>query len=91
MTEKKHFDIHVKGRVQNVGFRAFTLKKAREANVTGYVKNMTDGSVYIEAEGSREALDIFFTEVRQGPRWSRVEDFQANEAPLDGYDSFEIR
>lgn len=87
----KHYDIEITGRVQNVGFRAFTQKKARETGVNGFVKNMPDGSVYVEAEGTEEQLERFIPEIRQGPRWARVDNVKMNESPVDGYSSFEVR
>ena len=48
-----------KGRVQGVGYRYFVTDCARETGVTGFVKNMPDGSVTIVAEGSDVALDQF--------------------------------
>jgi len=48
-----------RGRVQAVGYRYFVTASAREAGVSGFVKNMPDGSVLIVAKGGREALDVF--------------------------------
>jgi acylphosphatase len=48
-----------KGRVQGVGYRYFVTDCARETGVSGYVKNMPDGSVTIVAEGDDDALDTF--------------------------------
>jgi acylphosphatase len=48
-----------KGRVQGVGYRYFVTDCARETGVSGFVKNMPDGSVTIVAEGSDAALDQF--------------------------------
>ena len=48
-----------KGRVQGVGYRYFVTDCARETGVSGFVKNMPDGSVTIVAEGSNDALDTF--------------------------------
>ena len=56
---KKAAIITVSGRVQNVGFRFNTLKAAKKNDIYGIVKNLHDGSVYIEAEGEEENLDQF--------------------------------
>ena len=40
-----------KGRVQQVGFRVFVRNSARDCGVTGWVKNMSDGSVTMELQG----------------------------------------
>ncbi|MBU3926440.1 MAG: acylphosphatase, partial [Bacteroidetes bacterium] len=47
------------GKVQGVGFRFYTQRKAQELNLTGWVKNQRDGTVYVEAEGENQAVDTF--------------------------------
>jgi acylphosphatase len=67
MPEKKLLKIHVKGRVQGVGFRWSTVREAKMAGIKGFVRNMSDGSVYIEAEGSAEQLCKFVEWCKRGP------------------------
>ena len=45
------------GRVQGVGFRMYVQQQATELDMTGWVKNMDDGSVTMEIQGSQEAVD----------------------------------
>jgi acylphosphatase len=52
------------GRVQGVGYRYFVTGCARETGVSGFVKNMPDGSVTIVAEGSDDALEKFVRMVK---------------------------
>ena len=52
----KAFKATVSGKVQGVWFRDFTRKEATNLNVVGWVKNMPDGTVYLEAEGEEEQL-----------------------------------
>ena len=59
--------VHITGVVQGVGYRYFVVRKARERNVTGWVKNRPDGSVDIEAVGERPQLEEFLRMVRIGP------------------------
>ncbi len=87
----KHLNITVKGKVQNVGFRHFTNKRANELNVKGFVKNLPNGDVYIEAEEEENILNTFIDLVRQGPTWARVDDISLQEAPPDGFEDFTIR
>lgn len=53
--------VHFSGRVQGVGFRYETLQIAKGFEVTGFVKNLPDGRVQLEAEGE-EAEVIAFVE-----------------------------
>ncbi len=72
MAAKMH--VVVIGMVQGVGFRYFTFKKARELGLKGFVKNLPDGTVEIEASGEREELEELLQAVRQGPRSAVVND-----------------
>ncbi len=83
--------ITISGRVQNVGFRFHTHDKAREIGITGLVKNQTDGTVYIEAEGVEEKLNRFILWCHQGPTWATVTNVDVVEQPVRGYTSFSIQ
>jgi len=87
---QKAFQIRVYGRVQGVGFRYFTRSKAHETGVNGFVKNMPDGSVYIEAEGDESALEMFTFWCRRGPGWASVTRFEMLPQPATGFETFEI-
>lgn len=63
----------VDGRVQGVGFRAFTEHVARVGRLRGFVRNRPDGSVEIEAEGDVGALQAFERAIRSGPPGARVD------------------
>ncbi|MFX1392389.1 MAG: acylphosphatase [Promethearchaeota archaeon] len=69
----KRIIINVYGLVQGVFFRYATRKVARKLDLTGYVKNMPDGSVYIEAEGPEEKLRELLEFSKQGPKHAHVE------------------
>ncbi len=58
-------DVHFSGHVQGVGFRYSTLQVAKEFAVTGEVKNLADGRVYVRAEGERAEVEAFIEEVRR--------------------------
>ena len=59
--------------VQGVFFRQTTRKVARRLGLTGFVKNMPDGSVYIEAEGSEDKLYELLDFAKKGPEYARVD------------------
>ena len=67
MENKLLYKIQVTGKVQGVGFRWSAAIEARSLGITGFVKNLPDGNVYIEAEGSIEQLNTFVEWCRQGP------------------------
>ncbi len=87
----KAVQIIVRGKVQGVGFRYYTQKKALEFDVKGFVKNQPDGSVYIEAEGKSIDLETFVDWCRKGPMWSKVREFTISDIPVSGLTIFEIR
>lgn len=52
------------GRVQGVGFRAQTIGVAKGFEVSGFVKNLVDGRVHLQAEGKEEEVREFFEELK---------------------------
>ncbi|MBS1582280.1 MAG: acylphosphatase [Bacteroidetes bacterium] len=89
--ERLHFDIRVTGKVQGVWYRKSAVQEAWQLGITGYAMNLDDGSVRIEAEGTREALDRFVAWCRVGPPRAKIADVQVNEGPLTGFPVFETR
>jgi acylphosphatase len=70
MSEAEVIRLHaiVKGRVQGVGFRAFTQRYAVLYNLTGWVRNRWNGTVEVVAEGLRPDVSKFITAIQRGPR-----------------------
>ncbi len=66
--------VSVKGRVQNVGFRAHVEHSARQLGLTGWVRNVGYDTVEAVAEGQRSTLDRFIETVKTGPRGSQVDE-----------------
>ena len=91
MKKKLSYHISVHGRVQGVGFRYWAQKTADSIGVKGFVKNMVDGSVFIEAEGTEIELSKFVSRCKVGPGWSHVERVEVEEFPTRGYDKFRIK
>jgi acylphosphatase len=92
MTGGKRVTCVVAGRVQGVGFRAFTLAQAKMLGLTGRVRNGSDGrTVELTVEGDADRVEQFLREVEQGPPLAHVE--QIRTTALDGpahYKTFEI-
>ena len=88
----ERISLRIAGRVQGVGFRNFTQRKARQIGVSGWVRNESDGSVHVEAEGPRSALEDLQEALQEGPRAARVEDVSANWQEATGeFDGFSVR
>ena len=60
-----HKDVWFGGRVQGVGFRFQTLQVARGFEVTGRVRNLNDGRVFLQVEGAEREVSAFVEEVRR--------------------------
>ena len=87
---KRHLSILVSGRVQGVFYRASAKTKADELGIVGFVQNLPDGNVYIEAEGLEEKLDLFTAWCSEGPPRAQVERVEIKEDELRNFTSFGI-
>ena len=65
MSEVNHETVYFTGRVQGVGFRYTALQVAKEFEVAGWVKNLTDGRVQLEAEGAPQTVKAFITALEE--------------------------
>lgn len=78
-TSIKHLNIRIYGQVQGVLFRDSAAQKASELGVRGFVRNESDGSILIEAEGSPENLNAFLNWCQDGPPLAEVERVEQEE------------
>ncbi len=85
---RRHFII--KGRVQGVGFRYRAYHAAEHCGVTGWVRNLYDGSVEMETEGEPADIEEMFAFIERGP-FIEIEDLEEKEIPVQGSASFEYR
>lgn len=89
MNEEVH--IFVSGRVQGVFFRDYTKRRAKKLNIDGWVKNLVGGSVEIVAQGSKEKLEQFVKEIKNGSLLSKVEKVNLEwRKSREIFDSFEM-
>jgi acylphosphatase len=81
----------ISGRVQGVGFRYFAERAAARLNLSGYVRNCSDGTVEVYAIGDVSALEAFKIQLAEGPRSARVMGVdESEEAVNEQYRTFMI-
>ena len=87
-----HLKIRVEGRVQGVFFRVSTQRQALKLALTGFVRNETDGSVYIEVEGEQEKLDQLSQWIKLGgPPRGEVFNIECDRGDVQNFKGFVIR
>jgi acylphosphatase len=91
MSEVHHATVFFTGRVQGVGFRYQTLQVAKGFEVSGFVQNLPDGRVQLEAEGGRAEVREFIVAVQERMEGyiRKVEQTEAQRAPH--FQGFSIR
>lgn len=65
--------IIVTGRVQGVGFRYHAMNLAMEYHLTGWVRNMSNGGVEMEVQGTQEQVEMFVRNLDTGTNWIRID------------------
>ena len=91
--EKVRAHVWVKGRVQNVGFRAHVEYSARQmSGLTGWVRNVGYDMVEAIAEGERPTVEKFIQMMKDGPRGSRVDESKVEwEEPTGEFAQFGVK
>lgn len=88
--ERQH--LFITGHVQGVGYRAFAAARARALGVTGWVRNLPDGSVEAMCEGPPEVLLRLRAELEKGPALADVESIDCVTGAVTGeFSDFTIR
>ena len=84
----------VRGKVQGVGFRAWTQHQAQLHGLVGFVRNLRDGSVEAVASGPADLVAVFVKALDEGPRFARVEAVDIEDAQAgdlaSGVSAFEV-
>ena len=88
--QKKCLQITVKGKVQGVSYRAATKAVADQLGVRGYIKNLDNGDVFMEAEADKLTMDMFLDWCREGPEKADITLVDTHEAEIKNYRNFEI-
>ncbi len=82
----------VSGKVQGVSFRWYTAQEARRLGIMGYARNLDDGRVEVQAEGSNEALEALLQFLHTGSPGSSVRRVSAQWLDAgEPFSDFEIR
>ncbi len=87
----RHYNIKIKGKVQRVSYRFNAQAKAHQFDLTGFVKNMPDGSVYTEVEGLEENINKFIEWCYVGPRLAAVSEVVPEESEVIGFQTYEVK
>lgn len=94
MPESRTAHVLIHGRVQGVGFRAWTQHQAELHGLRGWVCNRRDGSVEAVFSGPGDLVEATLKACGQGPRGSmveRVEPVEDGEAAIGPFERFEVR
>lgn len=84
--------VNVKGIVQGVNFRFYTLQSALNLNVTGWVRNLPDGSVQGCFEGEETDVNALIAWCRTGPDSARVDEVVVDREEFQGeFDGFVVK
>lgn len=84
---RRHFIFH--GCVQGVGFRYTACYTARNYGISGWVRNLDDGSVEMEAEGRPIDIDSLIDSL-ENLKWGSVDCIESKDIPVHGDYGFEI-
>ena len=84
MSNRSAFHAVVYGLVQGVNYRYFVQRHAEAIGLTGYAKNLDDGSVEVFVEGEKEKLAQLIAKLKVGPRAARVEGVEVEWGEYSG-------
>lgn len=91
MKNQQRIHVVISGNVQGVNFRYYTMQEANRLNVTGWVRNRTDGTVEVLAEGETDALEALHQFLHRGSPAARVKQVNIEwKTPTGEYSDFEI-
>lgn len=92
MEQLKRYKAVLTGNVQGVGLRVFAKEQATNLGVTGWIKNMPDGTVNLEMQGNQEAIDKLTAVIKKGNFIIKVETMDIEEiATVDKDEAFVIK
>lgn len=79
--DRKRIHAKVYGRVQGVAFREYTKREALRLGLSGWVKNLSEGTVEVMFEGTEAQTDALISWLANGSPYSHVSRIEYNEEP----------
>ena len=83
-------DLVIQGRVQGVGYRYSAKMKAESLGIIGSVQNLSDGSVFVTAQGEKEAMDNFVRWCYKGPPSAIVRNIERVQGKTEEFSEFRL-
>ena len=83
-------DLVIEGMVQGVGYRYSTKMKAESLGIRGSVKNLRDGSVFVTAQGEKEAMENFVRWCYKGPPGAIVSNIIKIQGKTGEFSEFKV-
>jgi acylphosphatase len=91
MSKPVAYRVAISGRVQGVGFRDATRRRALQLGLLGWVRNDDDGTVLVHAEGPETAVLELVAFLHDGPRGAGVTEMSSTPVKFEGHEQFAIR
>ena len=88
---EEHFNIKVTGEVQGVFFRIAIQQKAQGLDIGGFVRNESDGSVYIEVEAGESVLNEFIKWLGNGTHNAKIKKIEKSISVMKNFTNFGIK
>jgi len=83
-------DLVIEGRVQGVGYRYSAKMEAESMGIRGSVQNLSDGSVFVTAQGEKEAMDNFLRWCHKGPPSAKVSNIEIVQRKTEEFTEFRV-
>lgn len=90
MVNRTTVHLLIKGKVQGVFFRASARETAEQLNLTGWIRNTSDGAVESVVSGDKDAVAQYIAWCRQGPPGAVVTDVQLTEKAEESFPAFQV-
>ena len=90
MESELRLDLVIEGRVQGVGYRYYAKMEAESLCIRGSVKNMRNGTVFLTAQGEKQAIETFVRWCYKGPPGAIVRKIKKKHGKTEDFNEFRI-